>query len=256
MPRQASEEGAGERALPAALERGLTDFLEALRVEAGAARNTLLAYRRDLEAFLDWCAEHERIARWQDIRPETIVSHLNACRDAGAAEASVARRLSALRMCLRHQVLEGRLERDPAALLSAPVLRRALPSVLSVEEVERLLAAPGTDGWRAQRDSALLEVLYACGARISEALSVRVDALEPSLRVLVLHGKGDKARVVPIGARARAAVERWRDEGRATLPDARRRRELFLSRSGRPRERSSGWRLVPRAAQQAGLRDV
>ncbi len=254
--RAGTAERAGARAPSGDLRRGLADFLDALRVEAGAARNTLAAYRRDLAAFLAWAAEHEPLARWSDVRPQTIVAWLNARRDAGAAEASVARALCALRMCLRHQLQEGRLERDPAALLSAPVLRRALPSTLAVEEVERLLAAPQGDGWRAQRDRALLEVLYACGARVSEALGLRVDALEPSLRVLLLHGKGDKARVVPIGERARAAVERWRDDGRLALPGARGRRELFLSRSGRPLDRTSAWRVVTAAARAAGLADV
>jgi integrase/recombinase XerD len=163
-------------------------------------------------------------------------------------------------MLLRHLVAEGVLERDPSAGIPAPVLRRALPQTLSVEEVERLLDAspePGrtgwTRGWRDLRDRALLEVLYACGARVSEAIGLRTDAIEPALRVLRLFGKGRKERIVPVGDSARAALEAWLAEGRPQLPHALDRREVFLSRSGRPLDRVNAWRRVKAAAARAGL---
>src|SRR5688572_26826679 len=108
------------------LERGLADFLEALRVEAGSAKNTLGAYRGDVGRFLAYARERGA-RRWQDCTLELVVEHLERMRLAGAAEASVARALSAVRMCLRHQVLEGILATDPLALLAGPRLRRSLP---------------------------------------------------------------------------------------------------------------------------------
>ncbi|MCZ6596160.1 MAG: site-specific tyrosine recombinase XerD [Planctomycetota bacterium] len=238
--------------LPRALASGLADFLESLRVEAGLARNTLVAYRSDVERFLRW-ARRRGVARWDRVTPVLVVDYLSARRRAGLAEATVARELSAVRMCLRHLVAIGRLLRDPAARIAAPVLRRALPHTLSVEEVERLLAAPAGDGWQAQRDRALLEILYACGARISEAVGLRTDGLEPSLRVIRLTGKGGKTRIVPVGARAKTAVDRWLAGGRTGLPGASRRPEVFLSKSGRPLDRTSAWRRVKLAALRAGL---
>jgi integrase/recombinase XerD len=238
--------------IPAGLTAGLEDFLVSLRVEAGLARNTLEAYRRDVRGFLRWAVEH-RVRRWEDVRPRTLVRWLTALRDEGLAESTVARRLSALRMCLRHLLQDGRIPSDPCARISAPSLRRALPGTLSVDDVERLLAAPAGDDWIAERDRALLEVLYACGARVAEAVGLRTDALEPSLRVLTLTGKGDKTRVVPLGARARDALEAWLQGGRLTLPDARRRPEVFLTRTGRPLDRTSAWRRVKLAARHAGL---
>lgn len=232
--------------------RGLTDFLDALRVEAGLARNTLLAYRGDLERFLAFARARGR-RRFEALDTELVLTYLEELRLAGQAEASVARALSALRSCLRHQVAEGRLERDPLALLAGPKLRRALPHVLAADEVERLLAAPRGEGWRAQRDRALLEVLYACGARISEAVGLRTDALEPTLRVLTLSGKGGKTRVVPCGARAREALERWLAEGRRTVLRDPRSPAVFLSKSGRALDRLTGWRIVKSAALAAGL---
>jgi integrase/recombinase XerD len=233
------------------LARGLADFLEALRVEAGLAKNTLAAYRGDVERFLAFARERG-VRRWRELAPELLVEHLERLRLGGAAEASVARALSALRMCLRHQVLEGALAADPLAHLEGPRLRRSLPHVLAPDEVERLLAVEG-DTWRAQRDRALLEVLYACGARISEAVGLRTTAIEPSLRVLALTGKGGKSRIVPLGARARGALEAWLADGRARLLCSRKSEHVFLSKSGRPLDRLSGWRAVKAAARRAGL---
>ena len=106
----------------------------------------------------------------------------------------------------------------------------------------------------AQRDRAFLEVLYACGARVSEAVGLATDAIEPELRVLVLTGKGKKTRVVPLGARARAALESWLAQGRRRLNRDARIRAVFLTRTGRPLDRTNAWRLVRRAAMAAGLR--
>ncbi len=230
---------------------GLADFLDALRVEAGLAKSTLEGYRRDLERFLAWAVQRG-VRDWSELETDHVVDFLAHERARGLAEATVARGLSALRSCLRHLFASGRIRADPSARIDGPSLRRALPTTLSVDEVERLLSAPGTEGWRAQRDTAFLEVLYACGARVGEAIGLRTDGIEPSLRVLVLTGKGEKTRVVPVGERARAALERWISGGR-TERAAPLEARVFLSRSGRPLDRTAAWRLVKRAALLAGL---
>lgn len=238
--------------LPAPLREGLEDWLEALRVEAGLARRTLSSYRSDLERALAWFAERG-LANWAGLEPEAVVDYLAARRAGGAAEATVAHDLTALRMLCGHLVAERRLARDPCALLRAPVLRRSLPNVLRHDQVEALLAAPSGTSWNDVRDRALLEVLYACGARISEALGLCTTDLEPGLRVLRLTGKGDKTRLVPCGARAREALAAWIEGPRASMPAARKRDEVFLSRSGAPLDRSNAWRRVVRAALRAGI---
>jgi len=243
---------ARETALSAELEHGLLDFLDALRVEAGLSANTLAAYRRDVERCLRRLPAGRR-AGWRALTAERVVEHLEELRLAGRSEATVARALSALRMCVRHQVHEGRLARDPLALLEGPRLRRALPHVLSAIEVERLLAVPDGTKPAALRDCALLEVLYASGARISEAIALRTDALEPSLRVVVLHGKGGKTRLVPVGARAREALTRWMQEGRPRTGAGARSEFVFPGRRGGALGRATGWRIVKRAALLAGL---
>lgn len=234
-------------------EHGSADFLAALRAETGAARATIGSYRREIAQL---CAHlRERgLTRWSELRPLELVDWLDALRKAGRAERTVAHHLVAVRMCLRHLVREGVLARDPAAQLRAPLLARSLPKTLAVEEVDALLAAPDTDELVGLRDRALLEVLYACGARISEALGLRIDQLEPALRVLVLTGKGNKTRVVPCGARARDALQQWLRDGRPRVPGATTRAEVFLGRRGRPLGRTAAWRRVVLAARKAGIR--
>jgi integrase/recombinase XerD len=238
--------------LPPAFEEGLEDFLQALRVEAGLARASLRAYGGDLRRFLRW-VERRGGRGWSAIEADTVVAYLSHRRAEGLAEATVAHDLTSIRLLMRHLVLERFTERDPTALLPAPKLAKSLPHGLSVEEVERLLTAPDGRGWRDQRDRALLEVLYACGARVAEAIGLRTDSLEPSLRVLRLYGKGSKMRIVPMGERAREALTAWIEGGRSELPGARARPEVFLSRSGKPLDRVNAWRRVKAAALRAGL---
>ena len=241
-----------EPPLPPAFREGLEDFLDALHGEAGLARNTLRAYRAALGRFLGWCAR--RGARgWGDLEPESVVDYLESRRSAGRAEATVAQDLVSIRLLMGHLVLERHATRNPCELLPAPRLGRALPHALSVEEVERLLAAPGGDRWQDLRDRALLEVLYACGARVAEAVGLRTDGLEPSLRGLRLLGKGSKMRIVPLGGRAREALRSWLELARPSLPGSRTRPEVFLTRSGRPLDRTNAWRRVKAAARVAEL---
>ena len=241
---------------PPQLMAEVADFLDAMRVEAGLSRNTVAAYQADLRAVATWLGQRGCSA-WGELDEETILGWLGDRRGSGAAEASVARGLVALRMLVRFQISEGILQRDPTARISAPRLKRLLPRTLTPEEVDRLLgvhAVPAEETtWRTQRDRALLEVLYAGGARISEAVGLTTDDLPPDLSTVRLHGKGDKMRVVPLGRSARAALEAWLTEGRPPLARRGRASAVFLSRSGRPLDRSSAWRRVKDAVTAAGL---
>ncbi|MAF66697.1 MAG: tyrosine recombinase [Planctomycetes bacterium] len=243
--RTAAEPGRG-------FAEGLEDFLEALAIEAGLARNTLRSYRADLTRLALW-ADRRGLRSWSALGERDVIDYLAWRRSEGLAEATLAHDLTATRMLMRHLHAEGLLPGDPTALLDSPALARSLPGTLAIEEVEALLAAPEGDGWRAQRDRALLEVLYACGARVAEAVGLRTDSLQPSLRVLRLLGKGSKSRIVPLGGLARESLETWLAEGRAELPGAAARPEVFLSARGRPLDRTNAWRRVKAAALRAGL---
>jgi integrase/recombinase XerD len=238
--------------LPPGLRAALADFLEILRVEAGASPNTLAAYGRDLAGFLRWAADRgcKTPAR---IGAARVVDWLELRRGQGRAEASVARELVAIRMLMRTLVREGELAKDPTALLSSPRLARALPTTLAVEEVEELLAVCAGDAPLEQRDRALIELLYASGARVSEAVALRTDALEPQLRVIRLFGKGSKMRIVPLGEQAREALERWIGGGRRVCVQKGDSHFVFVTRSGARMSRQDAWRRVVLAARRAGI---
>jgi integrase/recombinase XerD len=238
--------------LPTAFRGPLEDFLDALRVEAGLAANTLRAYRGDLERFAGWAGTRGLIALKQ-VDAQVIVDHLAARRATDAAESSVARGLVAVRMWFQFLVGEGDLKRDPTALIPTPTLLKYLPHALSPEDVERLLSVHLGEDWRSRRDRALLEVLYATGARVSEAVGLRTDGLDPKLRVLRLHGKGDKMRVVPVGARAQEALAGWLEHGRSKVAGTSRKAEVFLTHRGAPLDRTNAWRIVKESALKAGL---
>lgn len=234
------------------LRASLEDFLDAIRVESGASRNTTAAYRRDLEAFLARLYAGG-LGDWNRLQPHDIIDHMAGQRATGAAEASVARSLAAIRMFLAHLIAEGQLKRDPCALIAAPHLARYLPTCLSIEQVDTLLATPNRDTWIDARDRALLEVLYATGARVSEAATLETTALEPKLGVLRLTGKGNKTRIVPLGKRAAETLQDWIETWRRSLVVDRTHDFVFVTKGGNPLDRVTAWRRVKALALRAGI---
>ncbi|SON57857.1 Tyrosine recombinase XerD [Hartmannibacter diazotrophicus] len=200
-------------------ERHLVEaFLEMQSVERGAAENTLAAYQRDLDAYLECLSGHGAsavTASRSDV--EAFMADLAA---QGMAPSTQARRLSAVRQFHKFLYAEGRRNDDPTATVARPRKRQPLPKVLSEDEVGRLLDtvrarafAPHErplEGLRAMRLHVLLELVYATGMRVSELVSLRSAAIRRDARVMTVRGKGDKERIVPVGGRAREAVEAWR----------------------------------------------
>jgi integrase/recombinase XerD len=233
-------------------EHWFDEYLEVLRVEVGSSRNTLAAYRRDLARWLAWGVERG-FGDVGALVEADLVDHLAHLRAQGAAEATVARALAVLRGFVHFLVAEGALARDPAARIDAPKQALHLPEVLNGDEIERLLAAPQGQEPLDLRDRALLEVLYACGARISEVLGLETADLEPGLAAVRLHGKGDKTRVVPLGERAGRALSDWLERGRPAIFGAIAREHVFVTKGAQPLGRSSAWSIVKRRALEAGI---
>ncbi len=238
--------------LPPDLDLARREFLSAMRVEAGLASRTLEAYGRDLTRSLSWLAG-KGLKRLASLEQELVLDYLKFRRDSGLAETTLARELVSLRMLLRYAQSEGWIGQSPIALRPAPKREALLPTVLSPEEVEQLLASPDTDHWRDQRDRALLEIIYATGARVSEAVSLTTDSLQPELTSLRLHGKGDKTRIVPLGGPAREALTTWLENGRKKQLKGRQSHHVFLGRTQKPLTRGTAWRIVRKAALNAGL---
>jgi integrase/recombinase XerD len=199
------------------LDAAIDDYLQHLKVERRLRPNSLAAYAQDLRELASFLVarigETVPLAR---VEPPLLIAYLQSIAPALAAR-SQARRLVAMRGLFRYLREEGEVEVDPTQGLRSPRLAQKLPGLLGREEVLALLAAPGSDGPLALRDTALLELLYASGCRISEALDLSLDRLYLDQAVVRLVGKGDKPRLVPIGAPAVAALHAWLRDGRPLL---------------------------------------
>jgi integrase/recombinase XerD len=254
-------------------------YLEHLTVERGLARNTLESYQRDLRRYRDCLAARGR-TRLSEVVEEDVAAFLTALRRGAGGHpplsaGSAARAVVAVRGLHAFALREGLTPTDPAHEVRPPAPPRRLPKAISVAEVERLLDAaapwltvqsPAATGPAALRDRALLELLYATGARISEAVGLDVDDLELRARddtthsLVRLAGKGGRQRVVPVGSYARAALDAYLVRGRPVLAAAARRKSaspaVFLNARGGRLTRQGAWMILRAAAARAGLADV
>ena len=227
-------------------------FLEYLTVECGLAENSIAAYRNDLSHFCAYLTGRGKRA-FGEVRARDIVGFLTHEKARRQSASSISRALAAVRMLFKFLTVEGHIPKNVASTLESPHLWRRLPDVLSVDDVEALLAAPDTSKPLGVRDRAILEVLYATGARVSETADLKLADVNFDFQFLRCFGKGSKERVVPIGARAVEAVKRYVLEVRPRL-DKSGSPLLFLSKSGRRLRRETIWASVRKYALTAGLR--
>src|SRR5579875_2350768 len=235
-----------------------TAYLHHLQVERGLAANTLQSYRRDLTRYLEFL-DQRGVRDLAEVSAQTVgdwVAWLRTGDDnhRPLAAASVARTVAAVRGLHRFGVAEGWLDADPSRELNASAPPRRLPKALALDDVTRMIEAAAFDGTPvAMRDAALLELLYGTGARVSEALALRVDDVVRDDGCVLLRGKGGKQRLVPVGRFARAAVERYLQAARPILDQGGARGALFLNTRGRPLSRQSAWAVIRHAAHRAGV---
>jgi len=231
-------------------------YLAALVVEDARSPLTVAAYRKDLNRYAAWLAA--RGVSVEQAGPDDVEAHLRVLEGAGLAPATVARAAAAIRGLHRFAMAwaGGRAE---ALLADAPRVPRTLPRPLSEAEVARLLDAPEGDSPIARRDRAILEVLYATGARVSELVGLDVDAVDLDAPVVRLLGKGGRERLAPLGRPARRALEAWLDaDGRGALRPSRWARRgddmaVFLNVRGRRITRQGVWEVVGGYGRKVGL---
>ncbi|MHC4407769.1 MAG: tyrosine recombinase [Planctomycetota bacterium] len=223
------------------LER--TEFLRWAEAEAGLARNTLLAYRRDLEDYARFLGGKKQV------RPRDVVDYLAHLRKLGRAETTIARRFACLRSFHRFCAAEGLAKNNPTEMLDSPRRWRTLPRVLGNRDVERILEAADRATELGRRDKALLELLYATGGRVSEITGARIGDWMEDLGLLRLRGKGGKERLVPVGRAAREAMAvHVADRG-----DPDRCAPLIASVRGQKLTRDRVFRLLREYAEKAGV---
>ncbi len=235
-----------------ALEDLVQRFLVYLWAEAGLAENTLSAYRGDLASLANFC--RKRNIRFRRIAPTDIQNFLMELREGdGLAISSIARRLIAVKIFCRYCWQNGWIEQDVASLIQPPKKWQQLPQVLNTRDLDVLLTLPDEGDPLALRDRAILELFYASGLRVSELVGLRLEDIHLDLGYLRCIGKGSKERIVPVGSRAVEAVRAYLSELRPQLVDGRSTDRLFISRTGRPIDRTNCWRLVVKYARRMGV---
>jgi integrase/recombinase XerD len=226
-------------------------YIDAVWVEKGLSQHSLDAYRRDLMGYAKWLAAHDAsldrstTADCQDYLAERFATY---------SSRSTARLLSCLRGFFQWMIRHNRIQADPLAQVKSPKLGRPLPKTLTEAEVEKLLDAPAPDIPLELRDKAMLEMLYACGLRISELTGLRVDQVNLRQGVVRTMGKGSKERLVPMGDTAIAWLQQYLRESRPDLLGAKSSDVLFPSRRGKEMTRQTFWHRIKIYAERAEIR--
>ena len=227
----------------------LKDYRNYLKIERAMSPNTVASYCSDVEKFLDVMSESGK--KVEDVDTGDIESYISSCR--GLAKRSQARVLSSLRSFFGWNVIEGRMKDNPCDAVDSPKLGRYLPDVLSVEEVDAIIRSVDLSTWQGLRDRAILEVLYGCGLRVSEAVDMKISCLYFDKGFVRVIGKGDKERLVPAGEMAAEAVNAYM-EARPEPADVVSEDILFLNRFGRALSRQSMFKMIKNQALIAGVR--
>ncbi|HVK77448.1 MAG TPA: site-specific tyrosine recombinase XerD [Kofleriaceae bacterium] len=237
------------------IDRAIDLFLDHLKVERGLAANTLDGYGRDLARLGGFLTARGRV-RADEVTTTDLTDHLIELAGQQLGARSRARALVAMRGLFRHLVAERWLDGDPTELIDAPKVGPRSPVVLGEDAVARILAMPRTDRPRGVRDAAMLELIYATGLRVSELVTLPIADCNLRGGYVRVTGKGKKTRMVPMGAQARAAIERYVAEVRPAWLRDPSTPALFLTERGKPMTRQGFWKLLGAYARAAGVRAV
>lgn len=231
----------------------IDSFLDYLSVERALAKNTILAYRQDLNIYLDFMTKRQ-IQGLSKIDKNDIVEFMFAQKDSGVSPTSISRRLAAIRMFHRFLSRERILKADPSILIDSPKLWKKVPDTLSLNEVEALISQPEVRNHQGARDKAILETLYATGMRVSESCDLKTNNVNLDIGFLRCIGKGNKERIIPLGKKAIHSIKRYLEFSRPHFLKNKASEQLFISRSGTKLSRQSVWKLIKRYAKEAKIK--
>ena len=230
----------------------LSIFRDFLLIERRRAANTVESYGRDIDSFFTWLQKKDDTlpAKWSK---NTVVDYLKEQREKGKSDTTLRRHLASIRALAKLLVRDGFINEDFTADIVQPSKWKRLPKTLSQEDMSKILLAPDDKTPQATRDKAMLELLYATGMRVSEIIQLRLNQIELESGFCIVHGKGDKSRLIPIGDAARNLLVDYLDDSRRSLLRARTSDYLFLTSRGKPMTRQAFWARVKRWAKEAGV---
>lgn len=232
----------------------LSSFLDYLNFEKGLSANTLAAYRRDLEKFFHYLDEREVGNKPDELEKQHIMDYMSLQLDNGLNHATAARFLSALKTYYKFLSLEGLARKNPTVDLETPKIKRRLPHVLTIEEVDLLLSQPQVTRALGMRDRAMLELMYGTGVRVSELLALQIEDLNALAGFLRCMGKGRKERIIPVNQTSIDWTQRYLAQARNHLVRNHLERTLFVNAHGRPLSRQGFFKILAAYAEQAGIK--
>lgn len=232
------------------LEQNLHKFLNYISVEKGLSRNTVESYERDIKKFNLYYNDNGL----SDITKKEILQFLSYLNKDGLSPASISRNIVSLRSFYKFLVSEKEIVSDPTENLESPKKWNRLPKTLSYDEIDRLINHNKGNNPSGIRDDAMIELLYACGLRVSELVSLKMNNINLDTGFLITIGKGKKERIVPVGEIALNKIRRYLFSGRANLLKAKRSDFLFVTWSGTPMTRQGFWKLIKKYAKEAGIK--
>ncbi len=230
----------------------LDSFLSYLVVEKGLSENTLESYGRDLKKFLLFI-KSRGITSAREIKYGDILDFMIHSREEGLNATTIVRSMVSVKQFFKYLLSEKVLSEDPTAHIKTPKMKKAIPGVISLDDVESILGAPDESTPEGLRDAAMLEILYATGIRVSELIGLKLNDVNFELGFVVVYGKGSKERVVPIGDKAREKLLSYLRDSRPALLKGREAKALFVTRRGAGMTRQGFWKIIKAQALKAGV---
>ncbi len=236
------------------MENAILDFINYLRVHKNSSENTAVSYERDLKKMKAFLEESRNVREWEKVSPTDLNAYMLSMERDHYAASSISRSVASIRAFFQYLVKQGRAASNPADDLKPPKAEKKMPEILSVEQVTRLLAQPDRKTNKGIRDSAMLELLYATGIRVSELIGLKVGDVNLKLEYITCSDR-NRERVIPFGSAARKVLVKYLDGPRDELISGEDEGFLFPNCQGRPMSRQGFWKILKTYARDAGIRD-
>lgn len=231
----------------------IDEFINFIAVERGLAQNTLWAYRRDLNKYMDFLSE-KGVKGIEQVTRDHVTKSMFAQKERGISTSSICRSLTAIKMFHRFLVRERLAKEDPANLVDTPKIWKRIPEVLNSQEIEAMIEATKGKGWQLVRDNAILELFYASGMRVSELSAIKIEDINLEAGYIRCLGKGSKERMIPIGKSAKESIIKYISGPRKKLIKENNISTVFISRLGKRISRQSIWKIIKFYARKAGIK--